>query len=76
VPTDSDDPCVTDHPLPPYYRASKKGGAATVLGAAMVAVGEILEPERSKVEIVQMADDTLDDDPLKLDFSGLPDIDA
>lgn len=76
MPTDPDDQCAPDRPLPPYYRVSKKGGAATVLGAAMVAVGEILEPERSKVEIVQLADDTLDDDQLGLDFGALPEIEG
>jgi hypothetical protein len=47
-----------------------------VLGAAMIAVGEILEPEKTSVEIAQPADDTGPDDVMGLvDFGGLPPLD-
>ena len=47
----------------PLERAKSKGGggASTVLGAAMLAVGDILEPEKTSVEIVQTNDDPIDD---------------
>ncbi len=63
-----------DLALPSYYRRIKGGGAATVaLGAAMVAVGEILEPEKTTVEIEQTNDDPLDGD-IDLSFGQLPDL--
>ena len=49
-----------------------KGAGAVVLGAAMIAVGEILEPEKTTVEIVQMNDDPEPDLPFDLDFGDLP----
>ena len=49
-----------------------KGSGAVVLGAAMIAVGEILEPEKTTVEIVQMNDDHEPDLPFDLDFGDLP----
>ena len=64
----------SDIPLPAYYRRIKGGGAATVaLGAAMVAVGEILEPEKTTVEIEQTNDDP-HDDGLDLTFGELPEL--
>jgi len=65
---------MVDRPLPAYVRAVKKGGAVTVLSAAMVAVGEILEPEKATVELVRPAD-TSADTGLDLDFGGLPPLD-
>ena len=70
-----------DRPLPPYYRRIKEGrnrsGSATVaLGAAMIAVGEILEPDKTTVEIEQTSDDRHDgDDDFTLDFGDLPSLD-
>ena len=49
------------------------GGSA--LGAAMVAIGEILEPEKVRVEIQQEDDEPLDDLPCTLDFGDLPPLD-
>ena len=49
-----------------------KGPGAVVLGAAMIAVGEILEPEKTTVEIVQTNDDPEPDLPFDLDFGDLP----
>jgi len=69
---DSDDR--VDRPLPAYLRAVKKGGAVTVLSAAMVAVGEILEPEKATVELVRPAD-TSGDTGLDLNFGNLPPLD-
>jgi len=46
-----------------------------VLGAAMLAVGEIVEPTKTDVSIEQAADSP-EDDPLKdLDFGSLPPLD-
>ena len=66
-----------DRPLPTAARIAKarsKGGAVGMLSAAMLAVGEILEPEKSDVEMVQPADDRGDDDH-GLSFGTLPPLD-
>lgn len=69
-----DPPTDADRPLPPYYRRIKTSSATAVLGAAMIAVGEILEPTKAQVEIEHGADDR-DDDSLDLDFGSLPSLD-
>ncbi len=46
------------------------GGSA--LGAAMVALGEILEPEKTRVEIQQEDDEPEPDMPFTIDFGDLP----
>ncbi|MEM9200463.1 MAG: hypothetical protein AAGC53_02335 [Actinomycetota bacterium] len=64
-----------DTPLPAATRITKSSsGAVTVLGAAMIAVGEILEPEKASVEMEQPADDLDDDSGLDLSFGDLPPI--
>jgi len=67
-----------DGPLPFASRkakAAKKGsGTSAMLGAAMVAVGEVLEPEKAKVELAQPSDER-GDDGLDLDFGHLPNLD-
>jgi len=51
----------------------RTGGANPVLAAAMLAVGEIIEPEKTKAEVVQTDDRPEDDgDELDLDFGHLP----
>lgn len=62
-----------DEPARPPKKV--KGGATTVLGAAMLAVGDILEPEKTTVEIVQTNDDPIDDLPFDIDFGNLPPLD-
>ena len=49
-----------------------KGTGDVVLGAAMIAIGEILEPEKTTVEIIQTNDDPEPDLPFDLDFGDLP----
>lgn len=49
-----------------------KGTGAVVLGAAMIAMGEILEPEKTTVEIVQTDDDPEPNMPFDLNFGDLP----
>ena len=49
-----------------------KGPGAVVLGAAMIALGDILEPEKTTVEIVQENDDPEPDLPFDLNFGDLP----
>lgn len=61
-------------PTPPKPRKAR-GGSATALGAAMLAVGEIFEPDKTTVEIVQTDDDPVDDPPFDLDFGDLPPLD-
>jgi hypothetical protein len=59
----------------PITPRKPKGGSATVLSAAMLALGEIFEPEKTTVEIVQTDDDPIDDPPFDLDFGDLPPLD-
>ena len=49
---------------------SSAGGSA--IGAAMVALGEILEPEKTRVEIQQEDDEPEPDMPFTIDFGDLP----
>ena len=62
--------------LPPVTEARpsppRRTGQGSVLGAAMLAVGDILEPEKTKVEIQQENDDPEPDLPFTLDFGDLP----
>jgi hypothetical protein len=51
-----------------------RGGASTVLAAAMIAVGEVFEPHKTGVEIVRPADESDDDLGFDLDFGDLPEI--
>jgi len=74
LPTPDEIDSLIDRPLPAYLRAVKGHGAVTVLSAAMIAVGEILEPEKARVELVQPAD-TSGDTGLDLDFGELPPLD-
>ncbi len=67
-----------DEELPepkPLPKPKVSGGAATVLGAAMLAVGDILEPDKTTVEIVETNDDPVDDLPFDIDFGNLPPLD-
>ena len=65
-----------DGPLPAATRIAKSsGGRASVLGAAMIAVGEVLEPHKTDVEMEQPADAADDDSGLDLSFGDLPPID-
>ena len=52
-----------------------KGAGAVILGAAMIAIGEILEPEKTSVNITEASDDHEPDLPLDLDFGELPPLD-
>lgn len=74
-PPDADRPpsqWVLDAPPSPSYRSL--GGS--VLAAAMLAVGEILEPEKTEVIIEQASDDPFGDADLRLSFDGLPPLDG
>lgn len=53
--------------------ARSRGG--TVLAAAMLGLGEILEPEKTKVVIEQESDDPWKDAGLDLSFDALPSLD-
>lgn len=64
-----------DRPLPFTYRRIKGSSASFALGAAMIAVGEILEPSKTSVDIELPADDERGDDGFDLRFGSLPDID-
>ena len=60
--------------LPAYYRRIKGSSATISLGSAMIAVGEILEPSKTAVEVEQVADDPHDPEDLNLSFGGLPEL--
>ena len=63
-----------DRPLPFMYRRIKGSSASFALGAAMIAVGEILEPSKTSVDIELPADDERGDDGFDLRFGSLPDL--
>ncbi len=69
---DSEPETVQSQLTPP--RRVKGGSASIALGAAMIAVGEIIEPSKSGVEIEQTSDDPHDPDDLDLSFGKLPDL--
>ncbi len=64
-----------DRPVPAYLRAIKGTGAVHVLSLAMLAVGEILEPEKASVELVEPGNDEPESVPFELDFGDLPSLD-
>lgn len=72
---DATTPSDTAPPSSPSPSRLRGGGSAGLLGAAMIAVGEILEPEKTRVEIVQTDDEPLDDLPFGIDFGDLPPLD-
>ena len=72
---DDDDDEVERATSPASEQLVKGTGAVSVLGAAMLAVGDILEPEKTTVEIVQTNDDPIDDLPFNIDFGDLPPLD-
>ena len=54
-------------------RKKRAGGVrGGVIGAAMLAVGEIIEPHKAEVTIEQQADVDSDDPLAGLDFGSLP----
>jgi hypothetical protein len=59
-------------PVPPRKTASS---AAPMLAGMMLAVGEILEPEKTKVEIAVEHSKPVDDLPFELGFGDLPPLD-
>ena len=73
----AEDPVDSDVPRTSFYsevrpppRSSSRGGS--LLAAAMLGLGEVLEPEKTKVIIEQESDDPFKDADLDLTFDGLP----
>ena len=64
---DLDEPNLSD-----LDETKAKGSGAVILGAAMLAVGEIIAPEKTTVEIAEVADDHVPDKGLDLNFGDLP----
>lgn len=58
----------------PARSKARRSVAGAALAASMLGVGEIIEPEKTSVDIEQVADapDDLDDGLLNLDFGDLP----
>ena len=52
-----------------------KGSGAVILGAAMLAMGEIIEPDKTSVEIAEVADEHVPEKGIDLNFGELPPID-
>jgi hypothetical protein len=61
--------------LPHLDETKAKGSGVVILGAAMLAIGEILEPEKTSVEIAEVSDDYVPDEGLDLHFGDLPPLD-
>jgi hypothetical protein len=59
-------------PIPPRRTGAT---AAPMLAGMMLAVGEIIEPEKTKVEIAVEHSTDSDEDPFDLDFGNLPPLD-
>lgn len=77
VPTHDDDltwVLGADHPER-RQRPVRSAGSTSVLGAAMLAMGRILEPHNLHVEIQAEASQPGDDLPFRLDYGGLPPLD-
>ena len=47
-----------------------KGSGAVILGAAMLAMGEIIEPDKTSVEIAEVADEYVPEKGIDLDFGS------
>jgi len=63
---------ILDETPPRPTPTRRSSGASGVVAAAMLGLGEILEPEKTKVEIVQVDDQPLEPPAIKLDFSDVP----
>lgn len=63
-----------DNPEPDAPRPAKRPTAGgSVMAAAMLGLGEVIEPNKTRVEIEQIAeDDEPDDLPFEVDFGDLP----
>ena len=69
---EDDEPEDDETPPPPMPRA---GPGASVIAAAMLGLGEVLEPEKTKVDIEEQAEaDDQDDLLIDLHFGDLPPI--
>lgn len=53
-------------------RPRPRSAGSTVLGAAMLGVGRVLEPDKTEVQIEILAPGDPDDQPFDLDFGDLP----
>jgi hypothetical protein len=73
--TDGESTAVAGTASSPQPLRRRGGEPPACFGAAMLAVGEILEPEKTRVEIVQTDDEPLDDLPFGIDFGDLPPLD-
>lgn len=64
-----------DDEVPPVRRPGRSSGGQ-VLGAAMLGLGQVIEPDKARVDIeVEAPTDPLDDDPLAgVDFGDLPEL--
>lgn len=67
----SDEPSDEEFSAPAGPRRSVSS-SAPVMAAMMLAVGEIIEPEKTTVEIAVEHAKPVDEDPLDLDFGDLP----
>jgi len=59
----------------PTPKRRTTGSAVPVLAGMMLAVGEIIEPEKTHVELTVENSKPVDEDPLELDFGALPPLD-
>lgn len=56
----------------PPRQVKRPTAGGSIMAAAMLGLGEVIEPNKTSVEIEQVADDEPDDLPFKVDFGDLP----
>ena len=59
----------------PIPKRRSAGSTVPVLAGMMLAVGEIIEPEKTHVELTVEDSKPVEEDPLELDFGALPPLD-
>jgi len=71
-PGSGDDEPTEDEFATPIPKRRTAGSSVPVLAGMMLAVGEIIEPEKTHVELTVENSKPVDDDPFELDFGALP----
>jgi len=71
----ADDEPTEDEFATPIPQRHVPGSSATVLAGMMLAVGEIIEPEKTHVELAVENSKLVDEESFELDFGALPPLD-
>jgi len=68
-----EEPSEEGEPRPERHPDPRASGAVNLLAAAMLAVGHVMEPEKTEVAIVaETSSDPFANLPFRLDFGNLP----